>query len=128
VQLLTGAIDENTRFAPGDIRAAEPRFSPDNLKHNLELVKLVKLWAERKQASPNQIALAWLLSQKPWIVPIPGTTQMAHMVENVGGSSVTFTQDECNELNASVSSIQIQGKRLPDGILALSGVEAPAKS
>ncbi len=128
VQLLTGAIDENTRFAPGDIRAAEPRFSSENLKHNLELVKLVKKWAERKQAAPVQIALAWLLAQKPWIVPIPGTTQMAHMVENVGGSAVTFSQDELKELNASVSSIQIQGKRLPDGILALSGVEAPLKS
>ena len=125
VQFLTGAIDENTRFAPGDIRAAEPRFSQENLKHNLELVKLVKSWAERKQAAPVQIALAWLLAQKPWIVPIPGTTQMAHMIENVGGSSVTFSQDELKELNASVSSIQIQGKRLPDGVLALSGVEAP---
>ena len=128
VQFLTGAIDENTRFAQGDIRGAEPRFSPDNLKHNLELVKLVKLWAERKQAAPVQIALAWLLAQKPWIVPIPGTTQMAHMIENVGGSSVTFSQDELKDLNASVSSIQIQGKRLPDGVLALSGVEAPPKS
>jgi aryl-alcohol dehydrogenase-like predicted oxidoreductase len=128
VQFLTGAIDENTRFAQGDIRGAERRFSPDNLKHNLELVKLVKLWAERKQAAPVQIALAWLLAQKPWIVPIPGTTQMAHMIENVGGSSVTFSQDELKDLNASVSSIQIQGKRLPDGVLALSGVEAPPKS
>jgi aryl-alcohol dehydrogenase-like predicted oxidoreductase len=85
------------------------------------------MWAERKQAAPVQIALAWLLAQKPWIVPIPGTTQMAHMIENVGGSSVTFSQDELKELNASVSSIQIQGKRLPDGVLALSGVEAAPK-
>jgi aryl-alcohol dehydrogenase-like predicted oxidoreductase len=69
-----------------------------------------------------------LLAQKPWIVPIPGTTQMAHMIENVGGSSITFSQDELKELNASVSSIQIQGKRLPEGVLALSGVEAPPKS
>ena len=128
VQFLTGAIDENTRFAPGDIRASEPRFSPDNLKHNIELVKLVKTWAGRKQCAPVQIALAWLLAQEPWIVPIPGTTQMAHMTENVGGSSVRFTSDELKELNASVSSIQIQGKRLPDGVLALSGVEAPQRS
>lgn len=128
MQFLTGAIDENTRFAPGDLRAAEPRFSPENLKHNLELVKLVKKWAERKQAAPTQIALAWLLAQKPWIVPIPGTTQMAHMIENVGGSSITFSKDEFNDLNASVSRIQILGKRLPDGVLALSGVEAPLKS
>jgi len=127
VQFLTGCIDENTRFAPGDIRGMEPRFSSENLKHNMDLVKLVKQWAERKQAAPGQIALAWLLAQKPWIVPIPGTTQMAHMIQNVGATSVEFTSDEIKELNASVSGIQIQGKRLPDGILALSGVEAPAK-
>ena len=105
----------------------EPRFSSENLKHNIELVKLAKQWAERKKAAPGQIALAWLMAQKPWIVPIPGTTQMAHMIQNVGASLVAFTSDETKELNASVSSIQIQGKRLPDGILALSGVEAPAK-
>jgi aryl-alcohol dehydrogenase-like predicted oxidoreductase len=105
---LTGAIDENTRFAPGDIRGVEERFSPENLKHNTDLVKLVKVWAERKQAAPAQIALAWLLAQKPWIVPIPGTTQMAHMIQNVGASSVAFSPDELKELNTSVSSIQIQ--------------------
>ncbi len=128
VQFLTGAIDENTRFAPGDIRGAESRFSPENLKHNLELVKLVKQWAERKHAAPGQIALAWLTAQKPWIVPIPGTTQMAHMIENVGGGSVGFTPDEVKELNAALSDIHIQGQRLPDGVLTLSGVEAPPKN
>jgi aryl-alcohol dehydrogenase-like predicted oxidoreductase len=97
------------------------------VKHNVELVKLAKQWADRKNAAPGQIALAWLLAQKPWIVPIPGTTQMAHMIQNVGATSVAFTPDEIKELNASVSSIQIQGKRLPDGVLALSGVEAPPK-
>jgi aryl-alcohol dehydrogenase-like predicted oxidoreductase len=128
VQFLTGAIDENTRFAPGDIRGMETRFSPENLKHNIELVKLVKQWADRKNAAPGQIGLAWLMAQKPWIVPIPGTTAMAHMIQNVGASSVAFTPDEIKELNASASSIQIQGKRLPDGVLALSGLEAPPKS
>jgi aryl-alcohol dehydrogenase-like predicted oxidoreductase len=127
VQFLTGAIDENTRFAPGDIRGMEERFSPENVKHNIELVKLAKQWADRKDAAPGQIALAWLMAQKPWIVPIPGTTQMARMIQNVGASSVAFSPDELKELNASVSSIQIQGKRLPDMILAFSGVEAPAK-
>jgi len=127
VQFLTSAIDENTRFAPGDLRGMEPRFSPENLKHNIELVKLIKQWAERKHAAPGQIALTWLMAQKPWVVPIPGTTQMSHMIQNVGATSIAFTSDEIKELNASVSSIQIQGKRLPDGILALSGVEAPAK-
>ena len=128
VQFLTGTIDENTRFAPGDIRGIEPRFSQENMKHNIELVKLVKRWAERKQAAPGQIALAWLLAQKPWVVPIPGTTQMAHMVQNTQADSVVFTPEEFKELNAAVSSIEIQGKRLPDGVLSLSGVEAPPKS
>jgi aryl-alcohol dehydrogenase-like predicted oxidoreductase len=127
VQFLTGAIDENTRFAPGDIRSMELRFLPENLKHNFELVMLVKQWADRKHAAPGQIALAWLMAQKPWIVPIPGTTEMAHMIQNVGATSVAFTPDEIKELNASASSIQIHGKRLPDGVLALSGVEAPPK-
>jgi len=128
VQFLTGAIDENTRFAPGDIRGVESRFSPENLKHNLELVKLVSQWADRKHAAPGQIALAWLIAQRPWIVPIPGTTQMAHMIQNAGASSVVLTPDEVKEMNSSLSDIHVQGQRLPDGVLALSGVEAPAKS
>lgn len=127
VQVLTGAIDENTHFAAGDLRGVEPRFSPENLKHNLEFVQLVKQWADRKQAAPGQIALAWLLAQKPWIVPIPGTTQMAHMTQNASASSIVFTPDELRELNASVSNIQVQGERLPAGILAFSGIEAPAR-
>ncbi|MET0646555.1 MAG: aldo/keto reductase, partial [Pyrinomonadaceae bacterium] len=81
VGFLTGAIDANTRFAPGDIRGVESRFSPENLPHNLALVELLKSWAKRKQVAPAQIALAWLIAQKPWIVPIPGTTQMAHMLQ-----------------------------------------------
>jgi aryl-alcohol dehydrogenase-like predicted oxidoreductase len=127
VQFLTGAIDANTRFAPGDIRGIESRFSPENLPHNLALVELVKRWAERKSAAPGQIALAWLIAQKPWIVPIPGTTQMAHMIQNVGASSLVFTADELKELNSSLSDIHIQGQRLPDVVLAFSGVEAPQK-
>jgi aryl-alcohol dehydrogenase-like predicted oxidoreductase len=127
VQFLTGAIDGNTRFAPGDIRGIESRFSPENLPHNLALVELVKRWAERKSAAPGQIALAWLIAQKPWIVPIPGTTQMAHMIQNVGASSLAFTADELKELNSSLSDIHIQGQRLPDVVLAFSGVEAPQK-
>ncbi len=127
VQFLTGWIDANTRFAPGDIRAVESRFSPENLPHNLALVELVKRWAERKSATPGQIALAWLMAQKPWIVPIPGTTQMAHMVENSGAAEVRFRSTELAELNAAVSAIEIHGARLPDMVLALSGVEAAPK-
>ena len=127
VQFLTGGIDGNTRFASGDIRGVEPRFSPENLPNNLALVKLIKQWADRKGAAPAQIALAWLIAQKPWVVPIPGTTQMAHMIQNVGASSLVFTPDELKEFNASVSDIHIQGQRLPDAVLAFSGVEAPPK-
>jgi aryl-alcohol dehydrogenase-like predicted oxidoreductase len=127
VQFLTGAIDANTRFAPGDIRGIESRFSPENLPYNLALVELVKNWAKRKQATPAQIALAWLMAQKPWIVPIPGTTQMAHMVENSGAAAVQFTSAELAELNAAVRAIEIRGQRLPDAVLVFSGVEAPPK-
>jgi aryl-alcohol dehydrogenase-like predicted oxidoreductase len=125
VQFLTGWIDANTRFAPGDIRGAEPRFSPENLPHNLALVELVSRWATRKQAAPAQIALGWLMAQKPWIVPIPGTTQMAHMLQNTGAAAVRFTPSELTELNAAVSAIEIRGQRLPDMVLQFSGVEAP---
>src|SRR6185436_10920631 len=127
VGFLTGAIDAKTRFADGDIRKIESRFSPENLPDNLALVVLLKRWSERKQATPAQIALAWLMAQKPWIVPIPGTTQMAHMLENVGAAAIRFTPAELTELNASVSAIQILGQRLPDAVLVFSGVEAPPK-
>ncbi len=128
VGFLTGAIDARTRFADGDIRKGESRFSAENLTHNLALVALVKQWAERKRATPAQIALAWLMAQKPWIVPIPGTTQMAHMVENAGAMTVQLTPSELTELNASVSAIEVKGARLPDGVLQMSGVEAPPKN
>ena len=127
VGFLTGAIDARTRFAPGDIRGIESRFSADNLPHNLALVTLLKVWAERKSATPGQIALAWLMAQKPWIVPIPGTTQMPHMVENSGASAVRLSPAELAELNAAVSAIQVRGARLPDAVLAYSDVEAPPR-
>lgn len=127
VQFLTGWIDANTRFAPGDIRAVESRFSPENLQHNLQLVELLKTWAKRKEVTPGQIALAWLMAQKPWIVPIPGTTQMAHMVENCGAAGIRFTPAEISELNSAVKAIEVKGQRLPDAVLAFSGAEAPMK-
>ena len=126
-QLLTGWIDANTRFAPGDLRAATPRFSPENLAHNMQLVDLIKTWAVRKRATPAQIAVAWLLAQKPWIVPIPGTTVMQHMVENSGAVGVRFTPAEISELNSAVRAIEVKGQRLPDAVLVFSGVEAPMK-
>jgi aryl-alcohol dehydrogenase-like predicted oxidoreductase len=127
VGFLTGAIDANTRYADGDIRKYESRFAPDNVPHNLALVNVLKRWAERKRATPAQVALAWLLAQKPWIVPIPGTTQMTHMLDNIGAVNVQFTPSELLELNRSVAAIQVQGARLPEPVLALSGVEAPRR-
>lgn len=128
VGFLTGAIDDRTRFAPGDIRGTESRFSPENLPHNLALVELVRKWAERKNAAPSQIALAWLLAQKPWIVPIPGTTQMPHMMENSGAANLNLTSAESEELNAAVRTIQVRGARLPEAVQVFSDVEAAPKT
>lgn len=127
VAFLTGAIDANTRFADGDIRKIETRFSPESIAHNLAVVDVARRWGERKQATPGQISLAWLMAQKPWIVPIPGTTQMAHMVENTAAAAVRFTPAELTELNAQVRAIDVRGQRLPDAVLAFSEVEAPPR-
>lgn len=128
VGFLTGAIDQQTSFADGDFRKSETRFSPENRAHNLALVQLVKTWAERKQTTPARITLAWLLAQQPWIVPIPGTTQMAHLLDNIGATQVIFSATELAALNAELAGITIQGERLPPAVLAFSGVEAPANS
>lgn len=127
VGFLTGAIDAYTRFAQGDIRGNETRFSPENIAKNLALTELVKKWAAEKQATPAQISLAWLAAQKPWIVSIPGTTQMAHMLENAGAAQVKFTTAEVSSFNRELSAIKVEGARLPDFVLAFSGVEAPPK-
>lgn len=127
VQFLTGWIDEKTRFATGDFRATETRFSPDNLPHNLQLVELLKTWALRKNAAPGQIALAWLLARKPWIVPIPGTTNKDHMLQNTAATSLSLTPDDMTELTRSLDAITIQGQRLPDSVQVYSDVEAPLK-
>ena len=127
VGFLTGAIDTNTRFAQGDIRGMESRFSPENLPKNLALIQLIKKWAAQKEATPAQISLAWLLAQKPWIVPIPGTTQMAHMLDNSGADNVKFTVDELKSFNTELAKIEIKGERLPKMVLDFSNVEAPPK-
>tara|TARA_R110000868_G_scaffold405511_1_gene684942 strand:- start:35821 stop:36969 length:1149 start_codon:yes stop_codon:yes gene_type:complete len=127
VQFLTGWIDAATTFAPGDFRSTETRFAPENLRHNVALVQLVQQWAERKGAAPAQIALAWLMAQKPWIVPIPGTTNKDHLLQNIGAVDVHFTRAEVAELSAAVAAIDIQGKRLPDAVQVYSDVEAPPK-
>lgn len=127
VGFLTGAIDKNTRFAQGDFRGSETRFSPENIAKNMPLVDLLKKWSAQKGATLAQISLAWLLAQKPWIVPIPGTTQMAHMKENIGANKVKFTSNELQEFAKELNAIQITGDRLPAGVQAMSGVEAISK-
>jgi aryl-alcohol dehydrogenase-like predicted oxidoreductase len=127
VGFLTGAIDENTRFAQGDIRGVESRFSTENLPNNLALVELLKKWAKTKNATPTQISLAWLQAQKPWIVPIPGTTQMEHMKENIGADAIKFSDSELQTFNKELNEINILGERLPEYVLQFSGVEAPMK-
>jgi len=127
VGFLTGAIDAATRFAEGDIRRNETRFSPDNLLANLAVVDVLKRWGERKQAAPGQIALSWLLSRRPWIVPIPGTTQMAHLLENIGGARLAWSDSEMTALDAELSALRIQGERLPPQVQLFSDVEAPAR-
>lgn len=127
VGFLTGAIDENTRFAQGDIRGAESRFSPENLPDNLKLIALLNKWSIRKETTPAQISLAWLQHQKPWIVPIPGTTQMPHMLENIGADQIKFSDSEIREFTTELNSIKILGARLPDAVLQFSDVEAPLK-
>lgn len=127
VGFLTGAIDARTRFAEGDIRGIETRFTPQNIEHNLALVRLLRDWAARKQATPARIALAWLMAQQPWIVPIPGTTQMAHLLDNVGAGEGVFSAGELRELNAAVAAVAVQGERLPPAVQAYSGVEAPLR-
>jgi len=124
---LTGAIDPNTRFEQGDFRGMVPWFAPENRSGNLALVEVVKAWARRKGGTPAQIALAWLLAQKPWIVPIPGTTKMPHLLDNLGAEAVRITPAEVKELNAAVVRVPIHGARLPAMVLSLSGVESPAK-
>lgn len=128
---LTGTINEKTRFDhPGytDYRLTNPRFTPEALKANMPLVDLLRDWARRKDATPAQISLAWLLAQKPWIVPIPGTTSLQHLDENLGALSVKFAPSELRELNVAASKIVVQGERLRKGLLEMSGREAPLKN
>jgi aryl-alcohol dehydrogenase-like predicted oxidoreductase len=127
VGFLTDAIDANTRFAPGDIRGMETRFSPENFPNNVALVNLVKKWAVQKQATPGQISLAWLLAKKTWVVPIPGSTQMAHMMENSAADNIKLAADELKQFNEELAGIEIKGERLPKMILDFSDVEAPLK-
>lgn len=125
--LLTGSMNAATRFGSSDYRARVPRLAPDALQANLALVDLLKTWAKRRAATPGQIALAWLLAKKPWIVPIPGTTQLPHLDENLGAVSVRLSPEELAELDAAAAKIELRGERLPGPSLALTRREAPPK-
>lgn len=118
---LTGKIDENTKFDPTDFRNSVPRFSPEARKANMALVDIVKAVADRKGATPAQVALAWLLAQKPWIVPIPGTTKLHRLEENLGAGDLDLTSDDLTEISAGLSEIEVQGERLPEAALKMVG-------
>ena len=110
---LTGKIDANTKFDSTDFRSSVPRFSSENRKANQALVDLVIAFADQMKVTPAQIALAWLLAKKPWIVPIPGTTKLARLDENLGAANVTLTMDEMHFLEEASSKIKLQGARYP---------------
>lgn len=113
---LTGAIDETTKFDATDFRNIVPRFSEENRKANQALVALLKTIAKEKDATPGQIALAWLLAQKPWIVPIPGTTKLHRLQENTGSANISLTAEDVQQINTAASKISIQGARYPEAL------------
>jgi aryl-alcohol dehydrogenase-like predicted oxidoreductase len=118
---LTGKIATTTEFHSTDFRNMSPRFAPGARAANMALVDLLKRVAEKKSSTPAQIALAWLLAQKPWIVPIPGTTKLHRLEENIGAAAVDLTPDDLDELNVAASKITVQGARLPEAVLKMSG-------
>jgi aryl-alcohol dehydrogenase-like predicted oxidoreductase len=119
---LTGKIDENTKFDPTDFRNSVPRFSAEARKANMALVDIIKAVAERKGMTPAQVALAWLLAQKPWIVPIPGTTKLHRLEENLGAADVALTAEDLHGMAAAISKIEVQGERLPAAVLKMTGI------
>ncbi|HKT29363.1 aldo/keto reductase [Dyella sp.] len=118
---LTGKIDESTKFDPTDFRNVVPRFSPEARRANMALVDVVKSVAERKGATPAQIALAWLLAQKPWIVPIPGTTKLHRLDENLGAASLELSAEDLTQIDKEVSKVKVEGERLPEAALKMTG-------
>jgi aryl-alcohol dehydrogenase-like predicted oxidoreductase len=119
---LTGKIDEHTTFDKSDFRNIVPRFTPQARKANQALVDLLARVALQKEATPAQIALAWLLAQKPWIVPIPGTTKLARLTENTAAATVELTADDLREIDSAASKIEVQGARYPDALEKRTGI------
>jgi aryl-alcohol dehydrogenase-like predicted oxidoreductase len=118
---LTGKIDETTKFDPTDFRNVVPRFTPEARRANMRLVELIQSVAERKHATPAQIALAWILAQKPWIVPIPGTTKLSRLEENLGAERISLSEQELGEIASGVASVPLVGARLPEAALRMTG-------
>jgi aryl-alcohol dehydrogenase-like predicted oxidoreductase len=118
---LTGKMDENTRFETSDFRSILPRFTPQALKANQALIDVLATVAERKRATPPQIALAWLLAQKPWIVPIPGTTKLARLDENIGAVSIELTPQDLSDIENATAEITVQGARYPENLERMTG-------
>jgi aryl-alcohol dehydrogenase-like predicted oxidoreductase len=118
---LTGKMNETTTFDSSDFRNSLPRFTPDARKANEALLDLLRQIAERKNATPAQISLAWLLAQKPWIVPIPGTTKLTRLDENIGAVAVELTSDDLREIESAASQITIQGARYPEQLQRMTG-------
>ena len=119
---LTGAIKENTTFDSSDFRSTLPRFTPEALKANQALIDLLGSIAQRKKATPAQIALAWLLAQKPWIVPIPGTTKLHRLEENIGAAAVELSSDDLRDIATAASNIKVEGARYPERLEKMTGL------
>jgi len=117
---LTGKIDESTKFDSSDFRNSIPRFNPENRKANQALVDLLQRIAQGKGATPGQIALAWILARKPWIVPIPGTTKLHRLEENIGAAGITLTQEDLRDIEDAAAEISIQGARYPEALEQMS--------
>lgn len=115
---LTGKVTPSATFPAGDLRGMFPRFTPEALGANRPVVEPLEQVGRQKGATPGQVALAWLLAMKPWIVPIPGTTNPHHLNENLGAAAVKFTPDELREVRAAVSKIKVQGARAPESALS----------
>ena len=118
---LTGKMNENAVFDSTDLRNTLPRFTPEARKTNQVLVDLLGEIAKRKKATPAQVALAWLLAQKPWIVPIPGTTKLKRLEENIGAAAIELTSDDLREIDRAASKIKVQGARYPEHLEQLAG-------
>ena len=119
---LTGAINESTKFESNDFRSTLPRFTPEARKTNQALIDLLGSIGKSKNATPAQIALAWLLAQKPWMVPIPGTTKLNRLEENIGATEVELTAADLRDIDAAAAKIQIEGNRYPDRLEKMTGL------